>query len=407
MNAYYINKFRWRFRKNWPDFIGILGKRYPNFVVSNRCETISTEIPIFVFHNVEPVTFEKQLEFLHQNEYQTINGDELLAIILRNQKISPKTVVLTFDDGSASLYSVAFPLLKKYGFKGTCFILPGCITDTAPVPSTYKDYLEGKVSAEDLISREFGDFPLCSWEEILEMDKTGVIDFQAHSMYHHLIPVSPQVIDFMHPGFDKYYFSNIKVPVYHHDFNVDYNRDVKMGTPVYRNESRMSGLPQYFDNIQVRESCIDYVENHGGVEFFNKKKWRSELNKFYSSQKKKYPKGKFETKEEVYFSILNEFKLCKNQIEKKMSGKQIYHFCLPWFIGSKIATEAAVAAGFKAIYWGTRYDVRTNRPGNDPLKLVRLDARYIYRLPGKNRKSLADIVKSNLISGIKKSTNYY
>ena len=34
--------------------------------------------------------------------------------------------LLTFDDGRASVWSVAYPLLKQYGMRGVCFLIPGC-----------------------------------------------------------------------------------------------------------------------------------------------------------------------------------------------------------------------------------------------------------------------------------------
>ena len=51
----------------------------------------------------------------------------ILAIDSQAQKIVKKAipdklVVLTFDDAPASQYSIAAPLLKKYGFNATFFV---------------------------------------------------------------------------------------------------------------------------------------------------------------------------------------------------------------------------------------------------------------------------------------------
>ena len=76
------------------------------------------------------------------------------------------------------------------------------------------------------------------------------------------------------------------------------------------------------------------------------------------------------------------------------------HFCFPWFIGSDVAVRCAREAGYEVLYWGILADTRTNRPGNDPLKIMRLEDQYIYRLPGKGRMPLRALlgekVKANL-----------
>jgi peptidoglycan/xylan/chitin deacetylase (PgdA/CDA1 family) len=46
-----------------------------------------------------------------------------------------KPIVLTFDDGYKDAFTVAFPLLKKYGFTGTFFIF------TEPINAENRDYL--------------------------------------------------------------------------------------------------------------------------------------------------------------------------------------------------------------------------------------------------------------------------
>src|SRR4051812_39072984 len=66
----------------------------------------------------------------------------------RLEPIPDKLVVLTFDDASKSHYTVARPLLLKYGFGATFFITEGW--DFA---SNKKDYL--------------------SWEEIARLHKDG------------------------------------------------------------------------------------------------------------------------------------------------------------------------------------------------------------------------------------------
>lgn len=67
---------------------------------------------------VSPKEFEKQMEYLKQNNY-TVIGFEDLAHVDAVQN----PVIITFDDGYEDNYTYAYPVLKKYGFKATIFVV--------------------------------------------------------------------------------------------------------------------------------------------------------------------------------------------------------------------------------------------------------------------------------------------
>ncbi|MBI2263309.1 polysaccharide deacetylase family protein [Candidatus Berkelbacteria bacterium] len=73
--------------------------------------------------SVSPANLEKQLQELQKENYQTIN-----FIALKNPESLPaKPIILTFDDGYRDAYATAFPLLKKYGFKATFYVVSGFV----------------------------------------------------------------------------------------------------------------------------------------------------------------------------------------------------------------------------------------------------------------------------------------
>ncbi|MBZ0165167.1 MAG: polysaccharide deacetylase family protein, partial [Candidatus Omnitrophica bacterium] len=82
-----------------------------------------------------------------------------LRIKSKNEPLSRKTVVLTFDDGYADNYTNAFPLLKKYNFPATFFI------------STEKVGLPGYVT----------------WDQLREMAAAG-ISIGSHAVRHEYLP---------------------------------------------------------------------------------------------------------------------------------------------------------------------------------------------------------------------------
>lgn len=91
------------------------------------------KIPIFLYHAlfdkevntekyaISKTEFERQIRYLSEKGFKSL----LPADFWGNQKAinsNKKGVMLTFDDGNYSDYSIAFPILKKYGFGAVFFV---------------------------------------------------------------------------------------------------------------------------------------------------------------------------------------------------------------------------------------------------------------------------------------------
>jgi hypothetical protein len=398
--ATFHNKLAWSYQKNAPDMLALLSRRYPDFVLSRRPAPLCGEIPVFTFHSVEPVSFQEKLDFLADNNYRTLNGEEFRAAIAGESKLPENSVLITFDDGAATLWTVAFPLLRKYGFRAVSFLIPGCIPDQAPDTPTGADDEKKKVPASELAAREHGDDPLCSWEEIRSMHASGVIDFQSHTMYHHRICVSPRLVDFIHPQFDVHFHSNVNVPAYRVSGKLNFTRQMAWGTPLYRYQPRMRGLPQYFDDEGVRAICVEYVARHGGREFFDRKNWRHRLWTVHRQACETQDNSSFEAPAEQEKAIFEDLRMSREMIEERLPGKVVDQLCYPWFMGSPLAVEQSRRAGYRVNYWGIIPGRRTNQMGADLFHVPRLDEQYIFRLPGKGRKSLRGILNTKISSNL-------
>lgn len=90
------------------------------------------KIPILSYHSISNETcpmslnvkeFEKHLIFLKNNNYKSINFDEI-------NSLQKKQCIITFDDGYKDLIINALPLLKKYDFKAICYIVANKIGKT-------------------------------------------------------------------------------------------------------------------------------------------------------------------------------------------------------------------------------------------------------------------------------------
>ena len=143
-------------------------------------DEISTQVPILMYHHlsedvtnsemVSPEQFEAQIRALAEAGYTGISFDELQAYVLRGEPLPEKPVVITFDDGYRSNYTLAYPILQKYGMKATIFAI-----GVSFGKDHYKD-------TDYTITPHFGA------DEAAEMTASGLISIQSHTYDMHQWP---------------------------------------------------------------------------------------------------------------------------------------------------------------------------------------------------------------------------
>jgi len=82
--------------------------------------------------SVSPEQFDQQLRYLRAHGYHSVSLRDLLYALNRGWPLPPNPIVLTFDDGYADAYNNAFPLLRKYGFTATFFVLTAFADENRP-----------------------------------------------------------------------------------------------------------------------------------------------------------------------------------------------------------------------------------------------------------------------------------
>lgn len=122
---------------------------------------------------VRPKDFEKQLIWLKQNGFKSFTLSELVRL----ENIPEKSVVLTFDDGYEDNFRNAFPLLQKYGFKATIYIVLNRFENNW---ATDKDL--------DKASSELNREKMLSNEQIKTMLESGLIEIGSHTLDHVNLP---------------------------------------------------------------------------------------------------------------------------------------------------------------------------------------------------------------------------
>ena len=140
---------------------------WSGFLLAHPARAFAFYVPILVYHRFAPTPqnlytvslqeFEGQMRYLKENGYQVIPLKTLVDFYLgKGSPPPPRAVVITIDDGHTSVYSYAFPILKKYGYSATLFIYPCCI---------------GRVSYA------------LTWEQIRELADQG-LEIGSHTRYH-------------------------------------------------------------------------------------------------------------------------------------------------------------------------------------------------------------------------------
>ncbi len=138
-------------------------------------------IPIVLYHRigppeealglrsiyVSPRAFAEQMAYLHRQGYTTLSPAQIPPILRGERKPPKRPIVLTFDDGSHTVYTSAFPVLDKNGLKAVVFIVAGLV---------------GQISLW-CNDKEAEPHRLMSWEELTELQKYGHY-LESHTINH-------------------------------------------------------------------------------------------------------------------------------------------------------------------------------------------------------------------------------
>ncbi len=369
-------------RHAWEVPRDLLLGRYPEFVTGGGLPR--GHVPVFVFHGLEADSFAAKLRHLADNGYQTLSTDEYFQVLKGAKPAPERAVLLTFDDGRASVWGVGLPLMRRYGFKGTVFIVPGRVK---PGPGPVRPSLENARSAAS-VDRDPGDDPFLSWDEIGDLLRSELFDFQSHTLLHARIHSGPHVAGFLTPAHLRG-CAALDVPLLRGDDRDLVAHEIPLGTPLLRSEPRTSESLRFFEDPSVRVDCVRRVEEEGGEGFFYKRGWERELRSLLG---RRPLEGRFETREERLAAIRRELFDSKRLIEER-TGRPVIHLCYPWHVAGPTARALAVEVGYETAFCGKVPGTPITLPGGDPHQVARIGEDYVELLPGRGRTDLAQILR--------------
>lgn len=352
--------------------IDLLTGRYPAFLFGG---SLGRLVPVFHLHEVTPEWFEPRLQYLAENGYRTANADELATYVKRGISPGPRSIALTFDDARASLWTVAAPLLRKYGFTAITFAIPARILDADTVRPTIDDGIDRPGTVDE------SDNPFVTWPELLALHASGTIDVQAHTLTHASIFCSERPTGYVTPAFAADHILNRPL-LSIGDEPPRFLSSTAYGAPLYVRRSRMTDGRRFLVKAAVIERGQAYVTERGGTAFFERPGWQAELDRALPG-----PHGEFETPAEQLRAIENELDRCQAELSARLATDTVRHIALPWGIAGSITRSALRRSRYETAYMEEMFGRQGVRPGDDPHRLMRLNGKFIQCLPGRGRQN--------------------
>ena len=114
--------------------------------------------------------------WIQEEGWHPIRLEDVWQARQKKKPLPAKSVLLTFDDGALSSYTRVFPLLKQYDFPAV-FAIP-----TSWINGNTKDAYQA-----------YGEHNLMNWDQMREMQQSGLTEFVSHSdNMHKGIVANPQ-----------------------------------------------------------------------------------------------------------------------------------------------------------------------------------------------------------------------
>jgi peptidoglycan/xylan/chitin deacetylase (PgdA/CDA1 family) len=120
-------------------------------------------------------TFERQLAWLARLRFNVLRLEDAARRLLGGEELPPRAVVLTFDDGTRDMRTLALPALERHGFPATAFV----VTRT----------MGGRIDWTERpgIARR----QLLTWDEALELEP--LVSLEPHTRTHASLPTLDDV----------------------------------------------------------------------------------------------------------------------------------------------------------------------------------------------------------------------
>ena len=352
-------------------------------------------VPVLTYHSVgmhEPAwtwsqlseradAFDNLLRALHQRGYGTVTLADLYAHMAGEKSCPPRSVVLVFDDGYLDNWVTVAPLLRRHGMTGTVYVNPDFVDPGDTPRPTLDDYPGASRNAADISQSGF-----MNWAELAELDRSGVLDVQSHSLTHTWYFTSPEVEDYYSPsnaGNYPWMAWNARPERKPYYLTEDQSGFVAWGTPVFEHEKSLIAR-RFIPDASAVDAVASAVAERGGAHVFENAGWRNQLARIVAdvTGSTEFP-GVVESDSDYENRVRDELGGSKSIIEQKL-GKTVDFLCWPGGGVNETAKRIAAEVGYRS--WtlpSYAMPSKRNAPGSDPREIKRLPALRDVRFFGR------------------------
>ncbi len=271
------------------------------------------------YHRGFSAHFEEHVRYLKKCCH-LLSGEEVCDYLCSGGTVPEGSVLITLDDGTATDYTVAYPILKRYRAHAISFV----ITDPYYTDISGKEW----------------------WKEVGDVMEIG-----SHTVSHAEIFISQKLTGFLRPadGELKKMYCMVKGVRY------------LPGFPLFER-----GPELVHRQVFVPDPLIAIIQDTvKGFEFFEQEGWSEMLENIVRHNP--FPFGK-ETEESRGERIRQELLVSKQEIERK-TGKGCHMLAYPWGAHDALVTQKAKEVGYKFAF---TVEDGLIFPGDDPLELNRV-----------------------------------
>lgn len=298
-------------------------------------------VPVIYYHSVK---YKKKSNWVHPHIIMTLEQfnrhiklykffnaksyfvDDIYKHNKGEQKLPLNSILIQFDDGYLDNYQFAYPLLKKHNLKATIWVNPDFVDNNDNrLRPTLEDYWNNNITLEEL--NEYDGF--LNWAEMREMEKSGHIEIQSHTLTHTKYPISDRIVDFVNPKtkIDWLYWNLF--PDDKPNFFTNQKYKIPLGYPIYESErANIARICQ--EDGTLTERLVDYVKSNGDEKFFESNDWKNKLIKFSNDYRQNqqviYTK---ENEDEYHRRLKYELTESRKLIEVHLN-KKVNHLCWPF-----------------------------------------------------------------------------
>ena len=150
------------------------------YTLASGAEDEGVRVPAIMYHHVlndkalhgkyvvPTELFEADMKYLIEQGYTAVFISDLIDYVEGKKELPPKPILITFDDGYATVDDYVLPILQKYKVKAIVSIV-GSYTDKYSA-----DNINGHLSYNNL-----------SWAQVKKLSDSGFVEIQNHSYDMH------------------------------------------------------------------------------------------------------------------------------------------------------------------------------------------------------------------------------